>query len=86
MRLAPLVPDDAEGALLVDGLGGLSRVGFGPVSRPFLYPSDVLFPPDDDGDGIGSTPTGFELDDDDDDDDDDGDDEEEEEEEDEDDD
>ncbi len=61
--LAPTAPG-AVGAVLVDGAGGISRVGFGPLTTPFLYPSDVLFPPDDDGDGIGSTSSGFELDDD----------------------
>ena len=63
VRLAPTAPG-AEGAVLVDGAGGISRVSFGPVTTPFLYPSDVLFPPDDDGDGIGSTLAGFEFDDD----------------------
>lgn len=63
LRLAPTAPA-AEGTVLVDGIGGISRVAFGPVTTPFLYPSDVLFPSDDDGDGIGSASTGFELDDD----------------------
>ena len=73
VRLAPTVPA-AEGTVLLDGIGGISRVSFGPVSTRFLYPSDVLFPPDDDGDGIGSTDDGFEFDDDSDSDDDEDDD------------
>ncbi len=73
VRLAPSAPG-AEGTVLVDGGGGISRVSFGPVSETFLYPSDVLFPPDNDGDGIGNPPDGFEFDDDSDDSDDDDDD------------
>lgn len=67
VRLAPTAPG-ADGTLLVDSAGGISRVRFGPVVSQFLYPSDVLFPPDDDGDGIGGPSGGFEIDDDSDDD------------------
>jgi hypothetical protein len=73
IQLAP-AEQDPEGTLLLDGGGGMARVEFGDVGDTFLFPSDVLFPPDNDGDGIGE-PTGntFTLDDDDSDDDDDDD-------------
>lgn len=69
VQIAPIAPG-AEGTLLLEGGGGIARVEFGDVGDTFLFPSDVLFPPDNDGDGIGE-PTGntFTLDDDDDDDD-----------------
>jgi hypothetical protein len=68
LRVAPLSPG-AEGALVIDAGGSSSRVEFGPVSETFLFPSDVLFPPEYDGDGIGAPPGGgFVLDDGDDDD------------------
>jgi hypothetical protein len=59
----------AEAAVVLDDGRGIGRVEFGSVSGSFLYPFDVLFSPDDDGDGIGAPPGGgFTLDDDDDDD------------------
>lgn len=68
VRLAPVAPG-AEGVLLIDGGGGISRIEFGDVPSDYLFPSDVLFPPDNDGDGIGLPERGFSLDDDSDDDD-----------------
>jgi hypothetical protein len=68
IALAPATPGDVGALVLDDGAGGVSRIEFEPVSGAFLYPFDVLFPPDDDGDGIGGPPGGgFTLDDDDDD-------------------
>jgi hypothetical protein len=66
IELESAVPDGV-GSLLIDAPEGIARVEFGPVTDAFLFPSDVLFPPDNDGDGIGGPPGNtFTLDDDDD--------------------